>query len=113
MKKQRQAAPKPLNQVQCYKCRKFGHYSNHCPGQNKQQVQCYKCRAFGHYSNNCPKEKENNNQEANCVVCMIAPKTELLKPCNHICTCAACSGALLVCPICRAPIQSREKVFIA
>jgi hypothetical protein len=48
-----------------------------------------------------------------CVVCQDAPKSVLLLPCKHICTCDECSEAISDCPICRADIaQKITGVFI-
>jgi len=52
-----------------------------------------------------------------CVVCMDAPKNHVMRPCMHMCTCEACTQQLLEqgvesCPVCRAPVEHIERVFI-
>jgi len=47
-----------------------------------------------------------------CVVCMDAEKDTVLRPCMHECVCAACARSLATCPVCRARIAKRDKVFV-
>ncbi len=50
-----------------------------------------------------------------CVVCLDGAKTVRFAPCNHVCCCAKCGlgAALKTCPMCRAPIKTREKLFFS
>jgi len=43
-----------------------------------------------------------------CVVCLAAASTVVLAPCGHKCVCTECAARLqgLLCPLCRAPVQS-------
>ena len=55
-------------------------------------------------------------EEALCVVCMDAPKSHVIRPCMHMCTCEACTQQLQEqgaqsCPVCRGPIEGIERVF--
>lgn len=56
-------------------------------------------------------------EEALCVICMDAPATFLITPCGHQCGCEECLKAIQQngggCPICRKPIESLQKVYIA
>lgn len=53
-----------------------------------------------------------------CVVCCEKSRRILLRPCNHVCMCAACARRLYetrrleVCPVCRASVSGVELVFI-
>ena len=47
-----------------------------------------------------------------CVVCLDADKDTVLRPCRHECVCAQCATSLTRCPVCRATILAREKVFV-
>lgn len=46
-----------------------------------------------------------------CVICLDKGKDILLKPCRHFCVCSDCAFALVVCPVCRKPIEDREKIY--
>jgi len=53
-----------------------------------------------------------------CVICLCEPRTTAVEPCNHLCVCEECGGALSAgatirgdrCPICRGDIKG-IKVF--
>lgn len=49
-----------------------------------------------------------------CIVCLEGTRTLLFSPCHHLCTCLACGSneAITICPICRAPIDEKTRVFI-
>ena len=49
-----------------------------------------------------------------CVVCLEGARTLLFSPCHHLCTCITCGSneAITICPICRAPIDEKTRVFI-
>lgn len=51
-------------------------------------------------------------QDKECVVCMVATKTQLLRPCGHVCVCLACSAQLSNCPICRSQVVESIRAFI-
>ena len=66
-------------------------------------------------NNNAAEAKLTFEQEQRlCVVCMVNPKSVKLAPCRHMCICPTCSdiAALRNCPVCRAVIINREKLFI-
>lgn len=46
-----------------------------------------------------------------CVICLDKEKDTLLKPCRHFCVCSECAIALAGCPVCRKPIEDREKIY--
>lgn len=51
--------------------------------------------------------------EANlCAVCSQGKLEVLFRPCRHVCCCIACAMRLQDCPICRAVIKAREKIFV-
>lgn len=53
------------NNTFCYNCKKPGHYSNKCPVPKKIPT-CYNCKQTGHYSDKCPnKDKDNNSTNNN------------------------------------------------
>lgn len=48
-----------------------------------------------------------------CVVCMQpAERWVLLRPCGHVCACAACALVLARCPVCRGAIAGRLAAFL-
>ena len=47
-----------------------------------------------------------------CSICLTAPATIMMRPCNHLCACRACSNRLSgPCVICRNRVTSMERVF--
>ena len=47
-----------------------------------------------------------DEEEAECLICMDAAKDVVLVPCGHYCLCAPCAQRLDgKCPMCRAPIR--------
>jgi len=54
---------------------------------------------------------EKLEDAVNCQVCLLDPREMLFLGCLHLATCFACGGKLTNCPICRAPIAAKLKVF--
>lgn len=52
------------------------------------------------------------NDQSMCLICEERKLAVLFRPCNHICVCEICAREVETCPICRAKIVGREKVFI-
>ena len=46
-----------------------------------------------------------------CIVCLVNPKTHLIKPCNHFCVCSDCIRQLNECPLCKRPINMSERIY--
>jgi len=46
-----------------------------------------------------------------CVVCMEKAATMAMVPCGHLCACEEDATLLNTCPICRTPVQSRQRIF--
>eukprot|EP01062_Namystynia_karyoxenos_P016354 TRINITY_DN1595_c1_g1_i1.p1 TRINITY_DN1595_c1_g1~~TRINITY_DN1595_c1_g1_i1.p1 ORF type:complete len:360 (+),score=99.58 TRINITY_DN1595_c1_g1_i1:117-1196(+) len=46
-----------------------------------------------------------------CCVCLDADKDTVLLPCRHLCVCSDCSLELRSCPLCRARVRHRVKVY--
>ena len=46
-----------------------------------------------------------------CIVCLVNPKTHLIKPCNHFCVCLDCIRQLNECPLCKRPINMSERIY--
>lgn len=46
-----------------------------------------------------------------CVVCMETGSQVIFLPCGHVCCCQVCSDALQNCPLCRANISQRIRLF--
>ncbi len=59
------------------------------------------------------KDEENKDDEKSslCTVCYDKPKDCLIKPCKHFCVCMVCADKLLLCPVCRSSIQTKEKIY--
>ena len=47
-----------------------------------------------------------------CVVCTEIQSNVLFQPCYHLCSCEKCAKDLGTCPVCRAHIQEKNKVFL-
>ena len=45
-----------------------------------------------------------------CVVCQAAP-LQIALGCGHFCACDACAQGLSKCPICRAPVTERRRIY--
>ena len=56
---------------------------------------------------------ERGQRAVSCVVCLDKEKTILLRPCNHLCICESCMGAVQTCPLCRQNIQEKISVMRA
>jgi len=46
-----------------------------------------------------------------CVICMDAPKTHMVTPCNHLSYCSDCVKELKHCAICRKRITASQRVY--
>jgi len=46
-----------------------------------------------------------------CIICNERGRNQLIRPCNHLVTCADCSHNLKECPICRTEIVNYVRVF--
>jgi len=46
-----------------------------------------------------------------CVVCQDAGRSIALVPCGHVCCCGACAPALSTCPMCRADVDGRVRLY--
>ena len=63
-----------------------------------------------------PLEEEPSNDDigisvTECVVCLDAQPTHILVPCGHQCVCEACIFVGDECPMCRASVTHKVKVF--
>lgn len=59
------------------------------------------------------RENENLREKQQCKICMERDVEVIFYPCKHFVCCAMCGSAITSCPICRNPIQSRDKVYMA
>ncbi|KAG5272108.1 hypothetical protein AALO_G00161740 [Alosa alosa] len=48
-----------------------------------------------------------------CVVCMEHGSQVIFLPCGHVCCCYECNEALQLCPLCRAAIEQRVRLYHA
>ena len=71
--------------------------------------------------NQCVEEQSAESDSKYCCICLANLKCVVLLPCAHLCVCSTCSGledsksasiVLKDCPICRATIKQRIKVFM-
>ena len=58
-------------------------------------------------------ELEKVKQQRVCVVCLDGQRDTVIKPCRHLCVCSTCAPVLSTCPVCRRPVQGKEKIFDA
>ena len=54
---------------------------------------------------------EPADDEGLCVVCLDRQATHALLPCGHRCACEEHAPGLDPCPICRTPVQGRNRIF--
>ncbi|RYG50356.1 hypothetical protein EON66_11930, partial [archaeon] len=47
-----------------------------------------------------------------CKICMEAVIDTLFVPCHHLAACKSCAAVLHTCPICRASITERLRIFM-
>ena len=48
-----------------------------------------------------------------CVVCLDQPADHVLLPCGHVCVCKGCAALVKICPMCRADVSERKRVYFA
>jgi hypothetical protein len=48
-----------------------------------------------------------------CVVCYERQRVCVLKPCHHLCLCQECGRTVTKCPICRANVRERIRIFMS
>uniref|UniRef100_A0A4W4G654 RING-type domain-containing protein n=1 Tax=Electrophorus electricus TaxID=8005 RepID=A0A4W4G654_ELEEL len=53
----------------------------------------------------------NGSSTSECVVCMELESQVVFLPCGHVCCCQVCSEALHSCPLCRADISQRVRLY--
>jgi len=61
-------------------------------------------------------QRDVDEDEIMCVVCLSEPKDTTVLPCRHMCMCSECARALRHqsnrCPICRNPVESLLEILI-
>jgi hypothetical protein len=60
---------------------------------------------------NLTREGLDTGENDACIVCLVNPKTHLIKPCNHFCVCGECIRQLNECPLCKRPINMHERIY--
>mmetsp|Transcript_15399 Transcript_15399/g.36603 ORF Transcript_15399/g.36603 Transcript_15399/m.36603 type:complete len:425 (+) Transcript_15399:1997-3271(+) len=68
-------------------------------------------RLAGTPSSFTPQRGEGRGSE--CRICYDAAACMALFPCRHMCACEGCAGRVLQCPICRAAVADRVRIFLA
>jgi len=58
------------------------------------------------------REKKRAPVSAKCVICFEKREEVAVDPCGHLSMCKECSEMVQQCPVCRAPIEKRLRVFI-
>ena len=46
-----------------------------------------------------------------CVFCLVEPADHVLLPCGHVCVCKSCAALVTTCPMCRADVSERKRVY--
>ena len=54
---------------------------------------------------------EGERDGRTCVICLDAPAEMALLPCGHQCVCQEDAQRVATCPVCRAPVRERLRVF--
>ncbi|XP_071964217.1 E3 ubiquitin-protein ligase XIAP-like [Antedon mediterranea] len=57
------------------------------------------------------KELEDLKDQHACKICLDQSANILFRPCNHLVTCNECSKNINMCPVCRAAIEDRIKIY--
>jgi hypothetical protein len=59
--------------------------------------------------------KQDASDSASCIICLSGPKEMCFVPCGHVCCCSTCAATpgMRTCPICRARITTRVKIFLS
>jgi hypothetical protein len=57
-------------------------------------------------------DEEHVGNAHECVVCLSNAPTHVALSCGHLCACADCSTTLAACPVCRAPTERWQRVYI-
>ncbi|XP_065663749.1 mitochondrial ubiquitin ligase activator of nfkb 1 isoform X2 [Hydra vulgaris] len=52
-----------------------------------------------------------NTVENACSVCLYQPRSVVILPCGHVCSCKSCTERLSLCPICRTIIERYVPIF--
>lgn len=53
----------PLSSVECFRCKKMGHYKSSCPNKIWREITvviCFNCKGIGHFSYKCPNPKSES-----------------------------------------------------
>lgn len=58
------------------------------------------------------RESSSATRAAECVVCLSSARTQLTRPCGHVCMCEACAQTVSSCPLCRAEISELIRAFV-
>ena len=51
-------------------------------------------------------------QSNECKICLSLPVKVAFSPCGHACCCEQCAQEVKICPLCRASIQQKLKIYI-
>lgn len=70
-----------------------------------RNTQCFQCKRAA--------PSPASEKEGNCRVCMERKADIMFEPCHHMYTCSECAVKTAVCPVCRADVRTRVKVFAA
>ena len=54
---------------------------------------------------------QDDQLSSECVTCLTNKRTRLLEPCNHFCLCETCAPRSATCPVCRAYITRKTRVY--
>jgi Zinc finger, C3HC4 type (RING finger) len=57
-------------------------------------------------------DQPSTNEAEECRVCMEMKRCISLQPCGHTVTCKRCSDNIEICPVCRANIEAKIRVYL-
>jgi len=51
-------------------------------------------------------------ESTSCIICLQSKRAIAFMPCFHVISCETCASRLSTCPMCRAPIERQQRVYL-